>query len=215
MHAYIGAAGAGKTYTMQAHATEAVRAGWCFVVLDQVNEWPGPHPGWSGVEVTTTSDVRAAQRCVMAGRELTVLRPQRGTNAAAILETIAGTAIAAPSGVVVCVPEADRALREHSTLGPHVRDILHRWRHPDMSARIWWDTQQLADVKKEALAAATRIHLFGGATWRDSGIVRKLGGPELECAIDNAGDEALRGTKGYHVALSPLSSRPPFKLQRA
>lgn len=212
MHAYIGASESGKTYTMQSHARRICKAGWSVVVLDLVDEWP-KREVWGKVKHTITADARAAARCVRAGRPLTVLRPGLRAAHGALAEELAAAAIAGPA-TIVCLPEAHNACPEHQPLSAALGDIVHRYRHPRVNARLWFDTQQLADLKKEVLSSATRLHFFAGACMRDGGRVRQLGGKALEAEVAAAGSRAAAGSKGWHVALNPINPSGPFKLER-
>lgn len=206
MHGYIGASGSGKTYTMQSHASAAVRAGWRVVVMDLVEEWPQPG-AWKTrpryVLAETPDEARAA-----GSYPLVVYRPPMGADHEHATAADALAAVAIDAGpTILCLPEAQHACREHKPLPQHISEIVHRWRHRSVGARIWWDTQQLADVSKELYAASTRLHFFGGAHRRDGNRCRQLGGEPLLHAIDQCGRRALTGRAGYHVAIRPLDSR--------
>lgn len=215
MRAYIGASESGKTYTMGAHVRQAALAGWRVVVVDLVQEWPRAGL-FRGLEWSRTSDLRRAMGTVVAGRPVTIYQPHTTDDetVAVHVDHIAEAAIRAPFGVLLAVPEAHVAFREHRRLGEHVGEVVTRFRHRNVNVRLWIDTQMLADVSKRVWDVCREVYLFGGAARRDGGRVRELGGRELEAKINEAGALAARGRPGYHVRVTPLDCRPPFRLER-
>lgn len=197
---------------MQSHARRAVKVGWCVVAVDIVDEWP-ERSIWGRFRHTLTDDVQAAKRCIKARRPLTVFRPGLRADHRELAEQLAGAAKAGP-GTVLCIPEAQKVAPEHKPLTLDIDDIVHRREHRFVNARLWVDTQQLADLKTEVLAGCTRIHLFGGADFRDGGRVRRWGGRELADAVRECGARAAAGSKGWHVAINPLNPGGPYKLER-
>ena len=211
-HLYVGASRSGKTYAMQTHAKLAARAGWCILAMDIVDEWPEPKV-WGRFRHTVTSDIGAAFRCVKAQRPLTIFRPGLRADHREYAETLATFAKAGPA-TILCIPEAQKAAPEGPRLTPDIDDLVHRREHKFVNARLWADTQQLADLKTEVLAGCTRIHLFGGADFRDGGRIRRWGGRELAEQVRECGRRASGGEKGWHVAIDPLNPAPPYKLER-
>lgn len=223
VRAFVGTCKSGKTYTLQALVARSLREGrgWRFVVLDLNAEWPAePFKGAPPLRYTVVRTSGEARAALDAGRELVIVQPDGdGDNTerpwAALADELGAAAIDAAGYVCVVLPEAHTSAREHYPLPPSIRTIAHRYRHPSVRAGVWWDTQHFADVSKDLLRASTLIYLFANAARTDLDEAKRLGGPELVAAIEEAGRRALAGEPGWHVRLTTLHRAPPYTLRRA
>lgn len=225
---FVGTAGSGKTWAMQRLMAATIRQteGWAFVALDLNAEIPsaGATRGRPPIRFTRVDTPAAARAAIEDGRRLVCLTPPPGAELAGgwdarrpyapLADELARLAVEAPRPVVVVIPEAHTSCREGYPLPHWVGQIAHRSRH--VGAGCWWDTQHFADVSKDLLrASVSGLYLFANAGGSDLERVRRMGGPELVEAVEEAGRRAAKGQPGWHVRLSTLDRRPPYRLTRA
>lgn len=217
---FTGACGTGKTFALKTIAAAQLRrrVHWAHLVLDLNNEWPGP-PG-RGLLPTYVKTVAGARKALADGRDFVIVRPaleagdhQRPAPWATLANELADVAIKGPPTILI-LPEAHTAILEGYPVPPHLATILHRFRHPDVRAGLWVDTQHLRDLAKPVLNEAQRLYLFSTGAPGSIDRAKKLGGPELVAALQEAGRRHDSGSVGWHVQVSPINPRPPFELVR-
>lgn len=216
---YVGRCGSGKTFTMQVHvARELARnRGWRFVVLDVNAEWPSA-AAMGDVEWTRTRFPEEVDAALADDRDFIVVRPEDGDEdpgpvAWGPMADALAAACIKHKWTILCLPEIQQSAPEGRPMPRNVFSLATRYRHNKCG--LWWDTQRLATVKKDAVDACVVLHLFAMPVGGVEGAkLNQLGGPQLVAAVDEAAELAVAGHKGWHVAL-PSIARPPFDIARS
>lgn len=203
-----GACGSGKTYTLRKRLGHTLRTTrWSALVLDANGEFCEPRDdamtGPTFARTTAVATVGDARAALRDGRRLVALDVRKvavdyklANPFAPVADELANVAIER-GGIVLVVPEAHWSMRESYPLPPALGRIVHQWRH--LGVCLWADTQNPADVKKEALAAANYLYIHRSAP-RDLPQFRNVGGVELVEAVRRLGALADgTGQAGWHI----------------
>lgn len=186
--------------------------GWRFVVLDPNAEWPGAAGRLRGVQWASVRDAEGAARALDAKWRAVLCRPGPGANATALADELARACIG--RGAILVVPEAYRAFPLERGLPSHVREIAHRYRHPNVRAGLWVDSQHFRDLSPELRNELVWLYVFGLSSPRDQQALRDYGGPELADAALECARRAAKGEKGWHARVHLLAPMPPYPLLR-
>ena len=218
IRACLGETGSGKSYQLQRLiASELEReGGWRFVVVDvthAIRERNGLRPEWPDDPLkkhrsATVGGPWSAVKAAEDGHRLIIVRApedrrgERDPVWAPFVEDIAQSCVAIGRSILV-VPEAHNVLREHHTITPTVKHILHEHRH--LQVGVWLDSQHPSYVSNEALNACKWWYWFATGSETDRSRAARTH-PRLREALIDVGRRATEGTgavvcPGWHIRI--------------
>lgn len=212
-----GVCGSGKTWRMMAMTADVLRSGYRVIALDANSEWNmaerplvGSTAAWA--RVTTAAGAAAA---LEKGAQLVIVRAAPDDSELplqAAAEALARVAAESAWETILVVPEVHQVIRNPGRIPPHLRALIHRFRH--LRAALWVDTQHFRDIHTEILDAAGWVYVHATGSARDWARLTEWGSPELAEAAKAAADRMRGGEPGWHVAVPSAFTAPPYELRR-
>ncbi len=220
-----GAGGSGKSYRIQRMVGAEVRRarGWAFVVLDLNSEWTDPQKnaglhGQPTIAIARARNANEVRAALAAGARLVVVQPGMDFDDRLVPELAneLGQVVTSwrppPTSTVLVLPEAHVACPEGKPVPQFVARILHRFRH--FGCGLWCDTQHPARLSKRVEDEAQQFFFHATSSARDLDRYRDLGGDELVQRVNEACAYFDRKIPGYHVHVSAMRKRGPYRLTR-